>query len=376
MADPPSPVNPRREGGGLFWVAALFLTGLLLWQLSGVVLLSFAAIVLATLLRSAAELLERFLPVSRWWALAAVSLLIASVVAGFAAFFGEPVAKDAVTLVGSLPARIRALGDQLGIANLDVAFAERLQELAGRVGSLGEIFGYTSNLLAGLTNLILVLVAAIYLAATPDLYRNGFLQLVPSPQRPAVASVWDHSAEALGHWLRGMLGTMLIVGASTTAGLFAIGMPSALALGLLAGVAELIPVVGGLIAAVPALLIAVGEGESTVLWVLVLYVLVQQVEGNFITPLINRNTVELPPALTLFALVAAGVLFGPLGLFLGAPLAVVIFVAVKLLYLRDFLGEETTVPGEMMGRRKSRSARRRAAAQSDADRTSRERIDL
>ena len=328
-------------------VAALLLCGLLLWQLSGVLLLSFAAVVLATLLRAAAETLERYVPVPRWWALALVCLAVAAGAAAFFIFLGGQAGNDALSLISGLPERIGSLGERLGVEDLEVALGERLQEWMGQDDALGRVFGYTSTLVGGVTNLILVVVAAVYLAAAPDLYRRGFLQLVPPAMRPGMAAAWDHSAQALGHWLRGMLVTMVIVGVSTTAGLYAIGMPSPLALGLLAGLAELIPVVGGLIAAVPALVIAASIGDATFLWVLVLYIVVQQVEGNLLTPLVNRSTVELPPALTLFALVASGVVFGPLGLFLGAPLAVVLYVGIKQLYVRDFLGEETTVPGDI-----------------------------
>lgn len=77
-----------------------------------------------------------------------------------------------------------------------------------------------------------------------------------------------------------------------------------------------------------------------------LFVLVQQIEGNIIMPLVQRQTVDLPPVLTLFALVALAGLFGPLGVLLGAPLTVVIYVAVNPLYLRDALHEDVNVPGE------------------------------
>ncbi len=83
-----------------------------------------------------------------------------------------------------------------------------------------------------------------------------------------------------------------------------------------------------------------------VFWVAGLYILVQQVEGNLIMPLVQRRTVDLPPVLTLFALVAFGVLFGPLGILLGTPLAVVLYVAVKQLYLREVLDEPVELPGE------------------------------
>ena len=123
-------------------------------------------------------------------------------------------------------------------------------------------------------------------------------------------------------------------------------VPAALALALLAGLAQFVPLIGPIVAAIPALLIALAEGWQIALWTLLLYVAIQQVESNLITPLVQRQAVALPPAITLFAVVAFGVLFGPLGILFATPLAVVAFVAVKELWVRDTLGEPTEVPGE------------------------------
>lgn len=123
-------------------------------------------------------------------------------------------------------------------------------------------------------------------------------------------------------------------------------MPSALALGFLAGLSEFVPIVGPVLGAVPALLLALSEGGNTVFWVLGLYLAVQQIESNLIMPLVQRETVDLPPVLTLFAILALGVLFGPLGVLLGTPLTVVIHVAVMQLYVRDTLHEAVRLPGD------------------------------
>jgi predicted PurR-regulated permease PerM len=131
-----------------------------------------------------------------------------------------------------------------------------------------------------------------------------------------------------------------------TLGLFAIGMPSALALGFLAGLSEFVPIVGPILSAIPALLLAFSEGGNMVFWVAGLYLLIQQLEGNVIMPLVQRKTVDLPPVVALFALVALGILFGPLGVLLGTPLTVVLYVAVNQLYVRDTLGEDAEIPGE------------------------------
>ena len=99
------------------------------------------------------------------------------------------------------------------------------------------------------------------------------------------------------------------------------------------------PIVGPIAAAVPALLIALTLGTDTTLWTLGLYLLIQQIEGNVIMPIVARRAVDLPPALALFALVALAVLFGPLGILFGTPLAILLFVLVRKLYIERTLDE-------------------------------------
>nr|MBA2771391.1 AI-2E family transporter [Sphingomonas sp.] len=124
------------------------------------------------------------------------------------------------------------------------------------------------------------------------------------------------------------------------------GVPSALVLGLLAGLLEFIPFAGPALAAVPAILLALAVSPDLALWVLLLYIGVQQVEGAVVQPLVQQYAVDLPGVVLLFSLIAFGTLFGALGVLLAAPLAVVTYVLVKRLYVREALDTETEIPGE------------------------------
>ena len=139
---------------------------------------------------------------------------------------------------------------------------------------------------------------------------------------------------------------MIMVGVLIAVGLALVGVPSALALGLIAGVTEFVPIIGPVIGAIPALLLASTESWNMVLWTLAVFVVVQQIESNIIMPLVAGKAVAVPPAVGLFAVVAIGVLFGPLGLLLGYPLAIVIDAAVRRLYVRGTLGEDVEIAGE------------------------------
>ncbi len=143
-------------------------------------------------------------------------------------------------------------------------------------------------------------------------------------------------------WL-GQLVAMAAVGIATGVGLYLLGVPSALALGVLAGLLEFVPFVGPLLAFVAAFAIALSEGLTLAVLVVLLFAGIQQMEGNILVPLVQQRAVDLPAALSLFGLVAFGVLFGPLGILLGVPLTVVALVAAKHLYVRPFADRH--VPG-------------------------------
>ncbi len=137
---------------------------------------------------------------------------------------------------------------------------------------------------------------------------------------------------------------MALVALITGIALMALGVPNAIALALFAGLAEFVPIVGPIAAAIPALIIALSQSYELALWVLVVFVVIQHVEGYVIQPLLQRKLVALPPALLLFAIVAFGLIFGPLGVILAAPLTVLVFVLVRELYLREALGDAVQPP--------------------------------
>jgi predicted PurR-regulated permease PerM len=212
-----------------------------------------------------------------------------------------------------------------------------------------QVGGILMTIFGGIAHTLLVIAGGIYLAAQPDLYRKGLLKLVPKPSRGLAGDALDASGKALKLWLLGTFVSMALVGSLTAFGLWLIGVPSWLALGLLAGLFEFIPIIGPIAAAIPGVLLALTVGIDTFLWALALYILIQQMEGNVIQPLVQRYAVDLPPALLLFSVVAGGFLFGIIGIIFAAPLTVVAYVMVKRLYVREALDTETSLPHEKHG---------------------------
>ena len=332
-----------------FLVGGVVILALLLWKLSHVFVLGFAAILFAIILRSIANLFERFLPVSTPWSLLLAGLLMTAVVALFFFLLGIQIQTQLLTMIEKLPEYISALGDRFGVEDLEETAAQKFQEISGDTGLLGTAAGYTSVFLNVLASLILIVITGIYLASHPRLYFYGFLKLIPQPLIENIATVLEKIGHALQLWLIGQLVSMVIIAVITTTGLLIIGVPSALALGFLAGVAEFVPILGPILASIPAILLAFSEGGTMVYWVIGLYIVIQQLESYLIMPLVQRRAVQLPPVLTLLAIVAFGLLFGLPGILLGAPLTVVALVAVEQLYVRDTLGKNIQVAGDTKG---------------------------
>jgi predicted PurR-regulated permease PerM len=338
----------------LIGIAALIL---FLWMIQDVLLLVFAAVLVAIVLRVLAAPIGRLLHLSGGWSLALAALLLTSFIGLSFYLFGSEVIGQSKELAQILPDAWNAFKDRFGLAAIGEEVAQQANN--PQPALLFNVAGWVFSAGAFVVNLLLVVVGGLYIAAAPGTYYKGLLLLIPESHRPLADETLDTSGNALRLWLVGQLAAMVLVGTLTTIGLLLIGIPAPLALGLLAGLAEFVPLVGPIAAALPALLLAMGGGLETMLWTAGLYLLVQQIESNVITPLIQHRTVEIPPALSLFAVIAAGIVFGPMGVVLAAPLAVVAYVAVKKLYVREALGETTKIPGE---ERKGRGKRRVGSA--------------
>ncbi len=320
---------------------------LLLWTMRGLLILVFGSILLAVILRIVARPFNDRLGLPDRLALLVAILLIAALAAFAFTLFGQEVVRQAEALRQSLPSAWRSIFQQLESFGLGEPVRQWLQSVgSGGQGVLSSMTRFLVSFTSAMADTILVIFGGIYLALDPSLYRRGIAKLLPRAARPRIAEALDDCYRALRLWLVGRLISMLFVGLLTGFGLWAIGMPAALTLGIAAGLLDFVPFVGPIVAAIPAVLLALATDPTMALWVVLLYLLVQQIEGNIISPLIQKRAVELPPALLLFSLVALGLLFGALGVILAEPLTVVLYVLVKRLYVIDALDTPTPIPGE------------------------------
>jgi predicted PurR-regulated permease PerM len=345
----------KNESEHIFVRRVLIVLGLatvffLVWQLRILLLMLFGAIVVASIFRAIADLLCKYGRLSNAVATGLSILLILGSIAALIALFGQQVGQQVQALRETLPDAWRDLEARIG----DMGLSDQMDRLMASISTPGggSLSGFGRTLLSigsGLADLLVVVFAGIYLATQPNFYRIGAIKLVPPTRRKIAAEAMLESERALRLWLKGQAIAMVVVGLLTGIGLWALGMPSALALGLLAGLLEFIPFAGPIIAAIPAILIALAVSPELALWVTLLYLAIQQFEGNLLTPLVQQYAVDLPGAVLLFSLIGFGTLFGTLGVILAAPLAVVMMVLVKRLYVIETLDTPTPIPGEGKG---------------------------
>ncbi len=179
----------------------------------------------------------------------------------------------------------------------------------------------------------------LFLAIEPNTYIRGTIRLFPRHRRPRAAEVLDKMSRVLRRWLVAKFISMGIVGVLTGIGLWLLDIPLALSLAIFASLLTFIPNIGPVIAAFPALLLGFVQGPSTALYIALLYIGVQTIESYGITPFIERETVLLPPALTLTAQLTLGLIAGFIGVIVATPLLAVLIVLVQTLYIQDVLGD-------------------------------------
>jgi predicted PurR-regulated permease PerM len=325
-------------------IVVVALVPFLIWYLFDVILVAFGAIILAMVLRLGAEPFSRWLAIPRSVALIASSLIALAVAGGAGYLFGTLISRELQDVLNRASAAEQIIQAKMHGSELGELFLSRMtQENFSITGIIEKFFTVSTGFLGAL---LVMVISAIYLAAQPELYRLGLIKLFPPRLHAQAAKKIDHIGNTLRLWLIGQLIQMILIGVLSGLAAWIIGLPSAIALGLIAFAAEFVPYLGPIIAAVPAVLVAATIDTTAMLWTIAAYLIIHQIEGNLFTPLIQRRLVLVPPAVMLLGIVAISLLFGPPAVIFAAPIVVVVFIAVKVLYVRDTLGEDTEIPGE------------------------------
>lgn len=312
---------------------------LYLRHLADLLLVLFAGVLLAVALEGCARVASRELPVSRRAAVLAI-LLGGFLGMGLLAWWTGPRIVDQVV---DLPRRLAAVTEQLrGTLETTAwgrALVEQIRESLRRqpVGRIvGGVTGAFSTALGATARTLTIFVLGVFLAWSPGAYVGPLLRLVPEgSRRQRARDVLRTVTDGLQSWLVGRLESMLVVGVLTVVALLVAGVPLALALGVIAALLSFVPFLGPVLSMIPAVLVGLGQSAGTALVVACIFLGVQVVETNLITPIIQREEISLPPAYAVTAQAIMGILFGLVGVLVATPLALVAVVLVHRLYLED-----------------------------------------
>ncbi|MCW5687088.1 MAG: AI-2E family transporter [Pseudolabrys sp.] len=312
---------------------------LLIWALRDVALLAFASVLVAIVLLAETRLIRRVTGLGHKTSLAIAGALTVLILGGTIGLSWPAFEEQMSSLFVRLQASIGELEDILGI-QLPSSAEEVGADFGGIVDRVWSVMVTVAQAAVTIvTSFFLVVIAGAFIAADPATYKAGLVLLFPKTWHDIVRAALDKTGRGLRLWLQAQLLTMLIVGTLVGIGATIIGLPSPLALGLIAGLTEFVPIIGPFAGAAPAVLIAASIDTPTLVWTVLLYVFVQQLEGNLITPLMQKRIAAVPPVLLLFAFVAFGLLFGVPGIIVAAPLTIALYILVREFYVAELLNE-------------------------------------
>lgn len=317
------------------------------WQIRLVVLLALTGVVFAVVLNRAVRFLCRWLA-SRQGAVLALTIAIILLVGSFGVTVIPPFIAQLEDLISLSPQVAERLQDWLRqleniTPGLSFQDAETIEDVLSQLRSFDpemifqRFFQIFSDTLTVTLNVLLVTVVTIMFLLNPPSYRRLFLKTFPSSSRRRVECVLDNCEQAIAGWFIGIVFNMTVIALMSMVGLWVLGVPLAFANALLAGLLAFIPNIGPTISVIPPTAIALLDAPWKAIAVIVLYIVIQQVESNILTPLVMRKQVSLLPAVTLLAQVTFAVLFGFLGLLLALPLTLILQQWLREFWVEGFL---------------------------------------
>lgn len=349
--------------GFLLFAVALYV----LWKIRSVLLLAFAAVVFATVINRLVQQLQRRLHLKRGIAVALAVSLVLGAIAGIVAFIVLTISGESQQFAELFPQVLDKLNEWYSqvqelvplqltqeVENLQ-ALLRQLPTSASRGGS--GFFGILRNSVALILQLLLVIAVIIMLLANPSAYRRAFVLLFPSFYRRRTDEILSQCEESLFGWFIGILFNITVITVLSGIGLWFLGIPLPLVNAILAGLLTFIPNLGPTLSVIPPAILAFSIAPWKALAVVILYIVIQQVESNVLTPLVMKQQVSLLPAVTLLTQIAFAAILGLLGLFLALPMIVVLQVWLKELLVKDIMNDWSSYKKVTVRRRGLKSER-------------------
>lgn len=302
----------------------------LLFQIRGVILLIFVALIFALILDPLVNFLQKKWKWSRFVGVSLIYLVLIAFIIFISTFFIKPLVEQTTNLLLQLPGLLTSLEFLPGVEGFDKKLSSSLlDQLTLSSGDIVKVgLGAFSNIIA----IFSVLVFSFYLLLDFDKVKDSFVDFFPEKEQKKLKKLLSDIETKLGSWLRGQLILMLLIGLATFVGLSLLRVKYALPLALLAGFLEIIPMIGPTISAVPAIIVAGTDALWLGLATLLLYILVQQLENNFIVPKVMQKAVGFNPLVTIVALLTGGKLFGVAGALLAIPVLAISVIVVRFLF--------------------------------------------
>lgn len=303
-------------------------------------------VLMGVLLDGVASRIARWTHMPRGLALAFVCLLAIGAIVGLGFWLGPAIAEQVTSVRDQVSAAWHDFMAWMRARPWGPEVLERLSQVKLSTLLKPAFGGWLSTTAGIFGSLVLMVVFGVYLGADPELYMRGAAYLLPPHQRPRALQLMREIGRALRSWLVGRFISMGIVGTGTALGLWAVGVPLAVPLGVIAALLSFVPNVGPILAALPGILLGFTAGTQVASYALAVYVAVQLVESYLLTPVIQQKLVSLPPALLLSFQLLMSFSAGVIGLFMATPILVVIVVIVQALYLRGLFHDDVTLIGE------------------------------
>jgi predicted PurR-regulated permease PerM len=308
------------------WTLFLVREALLLIYVSALV-----AIGLAPLVGAIERLrLPRVSRLPRWAAILIIYLGFLGALIGVGLLVVPPLVSQARELWTALPGMLSRAQQWLidrGILSQELSFREALEQApVGGSDAVGTVVAAIWGFLGGVFGLATILILAFYFLADADSIFRTFVRLFPRGERPRVEDAARRISTKVSAWLGGQLLLGGIIGGSAALGLFLMGVPYFYVLALIAGIGEMIPIVGPLLAAIPAVAVAFTVSPALALGVTVFFILQQQVENHVLVPKVMERQVGVSAAVVIVALLIGGSLLGIVGAILAVPTAAILQV--------------------------------------------------
>ncbi|MFH0854685.1 MAG: AI-2E family transporter [bacterium] len=320
-----------------------------LYYIKGIIGIFLIALLLTAALKPIIDLLEKK-KIPRGFGISIVYLLLFGIITGVFILILPPMVRQLSQLVEKFPVYIDKISQSIGtikkysinhgwIANLNKISANLEENLTKFAGN---IFTGISSIFGGVTSFIFILVIAFYMTLEKNAMERIGNLVIPPKYKDKILRITQQLDEKIGLWVRGQLTLMVIIGIFAFLGLSILKVDYALTLGLIAGLTEVIPYLGPILGAIPAIFLAFAQSPYKALLVIILYFIMQQIENNILEPKIMQKAVGLNPIIIIFALLIGAKIAGILGIILAIPVTTSIIILIKEFY-PDIKGGKSSI---------------------------------